>query len=163
MKKSDRITAPRLWMVLMRSHRALALLAEESIAKVGLCRTDFAALEALLHKGPLTISEIQDKVLLASASMTAAVDRLEKLGLVVRKASPRDRRARVLELTAEGKRLAASCFEKHAKDLEALMSALSEKEREQAYRSLKKLGLLAAKKLDEQETKSRRSTARVTK
>jgi MarR family transcriptional regulator, 2-MHQ and catechol-resistance regulon repressor len=163
MKKSDRITAPRLWMVLMRSHRALALLAEESIAKVGLCRTDFAALEALLHKGPLTISEIQDKVLLASGSMTAAVDRLEKLGLVVRKASPRDRRARVLELTAEGKRLAASCFEKHAKDLEALMSALSEKEKEQAYRSLKKLGLLAAKKLDEQETKFRRSTARATK
>jgi MarR family 2-MHQ and catechol resistance regulon transcriptional repressor len=150
-------------MVVMRSHRALALLAEESIAKVGLCRADFAALEALLHKGPLTISEIQDKVLLASGSMTAAVDRLEKLGLVVRKTSPRDRRARVLELTAEGRRLAASCFEKHAKDLEALMSALSEKEKEQAYRSLKKLGLLAAKKLDEQETKFRRSKARATK
>jgi MarR family 2-MHQ and catechol resistance regulon transcriptional repressor len=31
-----------------------------------------------LHKGPLTITEIQGKVLLASASMTAAVDRLEK-------------------------------------------------------------------------------------
>ena len=147
----------------MRSQRALALLAEESIAKVGLCRTDFAALEALLHKGPLTISEIQDKVLLASGSMTAAVDRLEKLGLVVRKTSPRDRRARVLELTAEGRRLAASCFEKHAKDLEELMSALSEKEKEQAYRSLKKLGLLAAKRLDEQETKFKRSKARATK
>jgi hypothetical protein len=52
------------------------------------------------------------------------------------------------------------CFEKQAKDLEALMSALSEKEKEQAYRSLKKLGLLGAKKLDEQETKFRRSTAR---
>jgi MarR family 2-MHQ and catechol resistance regulon transcriptional repressor len=147
----------------MRSHRALARLAEKSIAKVGLCRTDFAALEALLHKGPLTISEIQDKVLLASGSMTAAVDRLEKLGLVVRKTSPRDRRARVLELTPEGKRLAASCFEKHAKDLEELMSALSKKEKEQAYRSFKTLGLLAAKKLDEQETKFRRSTARATK
>ena len=81
-------------------------------------------------------------MLLASDSMTAAVDRLEKLGLVVRKASPRDRRARVLELTAEGRRLAASCFEKHAKDLEALMSALSEKEKEQAYRSLNKRGPL---------------------
>jgi MarR family 2-MHQ and catechol resistance regulon transcriptional repressor len=115
--------------------------------------TDFAALEALLHKGPLTISEIQDKVLLASGSMTAAVDRLENLGLVVRKASPSDRRARVVELTPQGKRLAASCFEKHAKDLEALMSVLSEKEREQLYGLVKKLGLLAARKLDEQETK----------
>ncbi len=151
--KSDRITAPRLWLVIMRSHRALTLLAEESITKAGLCLTDFAALEALLHKGPLTISEIQNKVLLASGSMTAAVDRLERLGLVVRKTSPRDRRARVLELTGEGKRLAASCYEKHAKDLEELMSTLSQKEKEQAYQSLKKLGLLAANKLGVQETK----------
>jgi MarR family 2-MHQ and catechol resistance regulon transcriptional repressor len=138
----------------MRSHRALSLLAAASIAKAGLGLTDFAALEALLHKGPLTISEIQDKVLLASGSMTAAVDRLENLGLVVRKASPSDRRARVVELTPQGRRLAAACFEKHAKDLETLMSVLSEKEREQLYGLVKKLGLLAARKLDEQETKN---------
>jgi MarR family 2-MHQ and catechol resistance regulon transcriptional repressor len=150
-KKRDRITAPRLWLVIAKSYRALSRLAERSIANTGLCLTDFAALEALLHKGPLTISGIQDKVRLASGSMTAAVDRLEKLGLIVRKSSPRDRRERVVELTAQGKRLAASCFERHAKDLEALMLVLSEKEMEQLYRSLKKLGLLAAKKLEEQE------------
>jgi MarR family 2-MHQ and catechol resistance regulon transcriptional repressor len=162
LKKSDRITAPRLWLVIAKSYRALSLLAERSIANTGLCLTDFAALEALLHKGPLTISEIQDKVRLASGSMTAAVDRLEKLRLVVRKASPRDRRARVVELTAQGKRLAASCFERHAKDLEALMSGLSEKEKEQVYRLLKKLGLLAAGKLEEQETKVKNSKERTT-
>jgi len=150
MKKSSVITAPRLWLVIAKSYRALSLLAERSIANTGLCLTDFVALEALLHKGPLTISEIQDKFRLASGSMTAAVDRLEKLGLVVRKSSPTDRRARVVHLTAEGKRLAVSCFERHAKDLEALMSALSEKEMEQLYESLKKLGLLAVQKLEEQ-------------
>jgi MarR family transcriptional regulator, 2-MHQ and catechol-resistance regulon repressor len=150
-KNSDRITAPRLWLVIAKSYRALSLVAERSVANTGLCLTDFAALEALLHKGPLTISEIQDKVRLASGSMTAAVDRLEKLELVVRKSSPSDRRVRVVELTAQGKRLAASCFERHAKDLEALMSVLSEREMEQLYGSLKKLGLLAAEKLDQQE------------
>jgi MarR family 2-MHQ and catechol resistance regulon transcriptional repressor len=66
--------------MITKSHRALSLLAERSIANTGLCLTDFAALEALLHKGPLTIWQIQEKVLLASGSMTAAVDRLEKLG-----------------------------------------------------------------------------------
>ncbi len=125
MTKSNAITAPRLGLVIAKRYRALSLLAEQSIANTGLCLTDFVALEALLHKGPLTISEIQDNVRLASGSMTAAVDRLEKLGLVVRKSSPSDRRARVIELTAQGKRLAASCFERRAKDLEALMSALS--------------------------------------
>ena len=41
------------------------ILAERSIADSGLCLSDFAVLEALLHQGPLTISEIQAKVLLA--------------------------------------------------------------------------------------------------
>jgi len=151
------ITAPRLWLVIAKSYRVLSLLAEQSIANTGLCLTDFVALEALLHKGPLTISEIQDKVRLASGSMTAAVDRLERLGLVVRTSSPSDRRARVIELTVQGKRLATSCFERHAKDLEALMSVLSEREVEQLYGSLKKLGLLAAEKLDQQGAKVKSS------
>src|SRR3979409_1004559 len=128
LNKSDRITAPQLWLVIMKTHRALTLLAEKSITNTGLCLTDFAALEALLHKGPLTISEIQDKVRLASGSMTAAVDRLEKTGWSGRVSSPSDRRARVVHLTAKGERLAASSFERHAKDLETLMSVLSERE-----------------------------------
>jgi MarR family transcriptional regulator, 2-MHQ and catechol-resistance regulon repressor len=143
-----RITAPQLWLVITRSHHALRILAEQSITNAGLCLTDFAALEALLHKGPLTISQIQEKVLLASGSMTAAIDRLEKRGLVVRKFTPSDRRARVVELTQEGKRVAAEYFEKHARDLEALMSALSAEEKRQVYASLKKLGLLAEQKLN---------------
>jgi len=163
MTKSDAITAPRLWLVIAKSYRTLSLLAEESIANTGLCLTDFVALEALLHKGPLTISEIQDKVRLASGSMTAAVDRLQKLGLVVRKSSPSDRRARVVELTAQGRLLATSCFERHAHDLEALMSALSQEEKKQLYRSLKKLGILAAEKLNHQEAKVDRSRKHVRK
>ena len=132
---------------MVRSHHALRLLAEQSIASGGLCLTDFAALETLLHKGPLSISEIQDKVLLASGSMTAAIDRLEERGLVVRKSTSKDRRARIVELTREGKQVAATFFEKHARDLEALMSVLSAKEKEQMYESLKKLGLHAAQQL----------------
>jgi len=148
MKKHSDITASRVWLVMMKSYRALSLLAERSIANTGLCLTDFAALEALLHKGPLTISEIQEKVRLASGSMTAAVDRLEKLGLIVRKASPSDRRSRIVELTTEGKRLAASSFEQHARDIDALMSPLSKAEMEQLYASLKKVGLLSAEELE---------------
>src|ERR1700681_2272560 len=128
MKESVKISASRLAIVLARCWRAVSQVAEESVREAGMCLTDFVALEALLHKGPLTITEIQDKVRLASGSMTAAVDRLERLGLVVRTSSPSDRRARVVELTVQGKRLAASSFEKHAKDPEALMSGLSQKD-----------------------------------
>jgi len=82
---------------------------------------------------------------------------------VVRKSSPSDRRARVVELTAQGRLLATSCFERHAHDLEALMSALSQEEKKQLYGSLKKLGILAAEKLNHQEAKVNRSRKQVRK
>ena len=110
----------------------------------GLCLSDFAALEALLHKGPLTISEIQAKVPLASGSMTAAVDRIEKKGFIIRKTTPEDRRARVLELTPAGKRVVESAFKKHAQDLEAVMSVLTDEEKRRMYALVRKLGLFAA-------------------
>ena len=85
--------------------------------------------------------------------MTAAIDRLEKRELVVRKSTSSDRRARIVELTQEGKRVAAEYFEKHARDLEALMSVLSTKEKRQVYRSLKKVGLTAAQELTKRESR----------
>ena len=80
MVATKEVNAAKLWIVLARCHRVLAISVERSIAGLGLCLSDFMVLEALLHKGPLTISEIQAKVLLASGSMTAAVDRVEADG-----------------------------------------------------------------------------------
>src|SRR5690349_23558086 len=119
MKKNAAIDAPRLWLVLARCYRAVSHVAEQSIADAGLCLTDFAALEALLHKGPLTITEIQGKVPLAIGSMTAAVDRLEEKGLIVRTPASDDRRAKVLKLTPEGRRVVEIAFSRHAAELES--------------------------------------------
>jgi len=96
MSAKARVEAPGLWLVLMRCHHALSKIAEQSIQESGLGLTDFVALEALLHKGPQTITEIQGRVLLASGSMTAAVDRLEEKGLIRRTSAPGDRRVKVL-------------------------------------------------------------------
>ena len=148
MSANVQLTAAKLWIVLARCHRALAVSAERSIADASLCLSDFMVLEALLHKGPLTITEIQAKVLLASGSMTAAVDRVEQMGLVVRKTTEKDRRARVLELTPKGRRLIERAFQKHARHLEDLMSVLSAAEKRELYMGLKKLGRFVAVTLD---------------
>jgi MarR family 2-MHQ and catechol resistance regulon transcriptional repressor len=144
MSAADRIQAPRLWIVLARCYHAVSQIAERSVAQAGLGLSDFAALEALLHKGPLTITQIQAKVLLASGSMTAAIDRLEQKGLIVRKSTPSDRRAKLLELTPEGRRLVGGAFQRHASEVEAAMAVLSQPEKRQLYGLLKKLGLHAA-------------------
>ena len=144
MNASSRVDAPGLWIVLMRCHHALSKIAERSIEDSGLGLTDFVALEALLHKGPQTITEIQNRVLLASGSMTAAVDRLEKKGLIKRGPAPNDRRAKVLRLTPEGRRVVESAFSRHAAELESAMAVLNLSEKRQLYALLKKLGLFAA-------------------
>ena len=144
MSASAPVEAPRLWIVLSRCHRAVSQIAERSVAEAGLGLSDFAALEALLHKGPLTITEIQAKVLLASGSMTAAVDRLERKGLVTRRATASDRRAKVLELTSQGRRVVEAAFRRHAAELEAAMATLNGTEKRQLCGLLKKLGLFAA-------------------
>lgn len=144
MSANARVDAPRLWLVLMRCHRALSKIAERSIQETGLGLTDFAALEALLHKGPQTITEIQSRVLLASGSMTAAVDRLEKRGLLRRTSAPGDRRVKVLKLTPEGKRIAETAYGRHATELESAMTVLNPAEKLELRATLKKLGLFAA-------------------
>ena len=82
--------------------------------------------------------------------MTAAVDRLERKGLVVRTATPKDRRAKVLELTREGRRVVDTAFRSHAAELERAMAVLKAGEKQQLYESLKKLGLFASAKGSEE-------------
>jgi len=147
--KDTPIDAPGLWLVLMRCHRALSHVAELSIRNSDLGLTDFAVLEALLHKGPLTIGEIQSRVPLALGSMTATVDRLEERKLIRRTPSPDDRRARVLKLTPRGKAAVEEAFRRHAADLESAMAVLTSSEKRELRSLLKKLGIFAAARRSE--------------
>src|ERR1700730_14653038 len=74
-----------VFLVLWKAASAVRSYAEEGISELERCGSDFAVLEALLHKGPLPVNEIGKKVLLTSGSITVAVDRLETKGLVERR------------------------------------------------------------------------------
>ena len=143
MDDADQTTGAKLWVVLARAYSSLAGYVERCIAAQGLCLSDFMVLEVLLHKGPMTISGIGEKVLLANASMTSAIDRLTERGLVVRKNSEQDRRIRIVELTREGRKLISSLYRQHERDIEAVMDGLSDTERNLLRRGLKKIGLAA--------------------
>ncbi len=148
------------WLLLWKSTRAVESYAHKSIQNLGLGLSDFAVLEALLHKGPLLVSALGTKVLLTSGSITTAVDRLENQGLVERHDDPSDRRARVVHLTAKGQKLISKAFEQHSDDIDDLMGVLSGNEREQLAYLLRKLGKNAAQlavspKRDKSKTKTR--------
>jgi MarR family 2-MHQ and catechol resistance regulon transcriptional repressor len=137
---TESATGPKLWVVMARAHGSLASYIEACIAKEGLCLSDFMVLEVLLHKGPMTISEIGEKVLLANASMTSAVDRLERRSFVFRKNSDSDRRVRIVDLTDQGRAFISDLFARHVLDIEAVTNVLTAREQFQLRSLLKKLG-----------------------
>ena len=139
-----------VFLVLWKSAHAVESYAEKSITDLEMCGSDFAVLEALLHKGPLPVNEIGKKILLTSGSITVAVDRLEKRELVERRAHGTDRRARIVHLTKEGRKLITRAYAQHAADLEQLASAsLTTTERATLISLLKKIGYKAAAQSEE--------------
>ena len=139
-----------VFLVLWKASRAAQAYAEKSISELEMCGSDFAVLEALLHKGPLPINEIGKKVLLTSGSITVAVDRLETKGFVERRAHGTDRRARIVHLTKDGRKVITRAYADHAADMERLASAsLTRTERKTLIGLLKKIGYKAAGTLEQ--------------
>ncbi len=136
-----------LWLVLWKAYESLRAHAERHIRSLGIGFSEFAALEVLLHKGPTPVNGIGEAVHLTSGSITTAIDRLERKGLVTRCDHPSDRRARLVRLTAEGHTLIEDAFREHQAAMTQATAGLSADERRQAIQLLKKLGLHAAEQI----------------
>jgi MarR family transcriptional regulator, 2-MHQ and catechol-resistance regulon repressor len=118
----------------------MRLRSEESRKTLGLGDSDFRVLEVLLHKGPLPVNVIGEKVELTTGSITTAVDRMEVKWLVVRKNHPEDRRVRIVELTSKGRRLIEKAYAQHEVDMERAMKHFSREDRTALIDLLKQLG-----------------------
>lgn len=136
--------ALKLYVVLMRAASAAMDRVNPHTNFHGLTFTEFLILEALYHKGPLLLGDVQKKIRLSSGGVTYTVDRLAEKGLVERRECESDRRARYAALTAKGEALIAKVFPGHADLIEQTMSVLSAREQDQAIALLRTLGLSAA-------------------
>jgi MarR family 2-MHQ and catechol resistance regulon transcriptional repressor len=141
MQRNQDTSGVHIWLVLGKAFRALATRAGESLNLGGssLGDSEFRVLEVLLHKGTLPVNAIGPKVWLTPGSISVAVDRLEKKALVKRK-NTKDRRVRLVELTAKGRDLISKTFREHAAAMEEPARVLSIEERLMLLRLLKKLG-----------------------
>ena len=133
-------TGSHIRLLLWKAGRAIERIDRASIDDTGLHLSDFAIMEALLHKGPLPINTIGDKVLLTSGSMTAAVNRLASKGFVMKIQDPADGRCWYVHLTKQGAMVIKKAYARHARNLETVAEVLTEKERNELARLLKKIG-----------------------
>ena len=136
-------TGPHIRLILWKAAKAVEKADKASISQTGLGLSDFSIMEALLHKGPLPINQIGEKVLLTSGSMTAAINRLEKDGLVIRVRDQSDGRSFHVHLTNTGRKVIKTAYRHHRLNLNRIVEVLTDDEKKELVRLLKKLGLHA--------------------
>lgn len=99
---------------LMRAHQ-LALSRVEAVLKplgITFARYEVLMLLEFSQRGTLPMSVIGSRLQVHATSVTNAVDRLERAGLVRRLPHPRDRRATLVEITGAGRDLAAEATDR---------------------------------------------------
>jgi len=90
----------------------------------------FTALAVIDGAGePLTPSQVSDRVLVASATMTATLDLLERRGWIRRIPNPADRRSVLIEITPEGRATADQLLPGIRAIERSILSALTPGER----------------------------------
>jgi DNA-binding MarR family transcriptional regulator len=107
--------------------RQFMAFSEGAAAKQGLTAQQHQALLAVraAHADTATIGFVADRLILKPHSATGLVDRLEKLGLLVRRHSTVDRRQALLELTAKAETILAELSATHREEIRRLRPLLT--------------------------------------
>ncbi|MDO4281509.1 MAG: MarR family transcriptional regulator [Peptococcaceae bacterium] len=129
--------------IVIGAHRlvnALDLATGALVRRYGLTLGQFAVLEALYHKGEMTVGEVRDKILSSSGTIPMIVKNLEKQGLITRRVNEADRRSAILSLTDEGRALIAEVYPQNEALLLEMLSVYSEAEQAALANLLKKFG-----------------------
>ncbi|SDR01831.1 MarR family transcriptional regulator, 2-MHQ and catechol-resistance regulon repressor [Virgibacillus subterraneus] len=134
------------FVVLMRASKSVEERIKKDIKSYGVSITEFTILEALYHKGDLTVNQICDAVLINSGSMTYVIDKLQQRGLLERITSEEDRRVIHVRITNQGKKLMDDIFPQHEKVIEKVFEDVSPEELESVIDILKRIGLESVKK-----------------
>jgi MarR family transcriptional regulator, 2-MHQ and catechol-resistance regulon repressor len=128
------------WLIMLKAHQSMSRYILPALGEDGLGDSDFRVLEVLLHKGPMPVNAIGPKVDLNPGSVSVAVDRLYKKGLVSRVESAHDRRVRTVSLTEKGREMFVPLFRRHTALIRRVFEGLSPDELQQLEFMLKKIG-----------------------
>jgi len=122
-----------------RANQAIQKQSAVTFKEGGLTTAQFAVLEALYHKGTLTIQEIINSILSTGGNMTVVICNLEKEKLIERHVNPEDRRSSLIEITQKGKKIIEEIFPDHLQSLKEEFKVLTTEEKQVLITILKKL------------------------
>jgi len=143
--QADKADIAQIFNNLRRVFQALNEQSKQAEKLTGLTGPQLWVMVTVLREGPLRVLALAEKLYLHPATVVGILNRLEAKGLVVRKRTPKDRRAVEIELTPEGARIALSAPEVPQGRLASGLASCSRGELQGLCRSLEQLvGILDA-------------------
>lgn len=118
----------RLRRTIVRAEQALSEIDRANLPE-GLCESDLAILERLARKGARPVNGLAGQVGLTSGSMTSAVQRLLRRGLVETRRDLKDKRVVWVSVTREAEEIVDRFSKQRGEALEQVFRKWSERER----------------------------------
>lgn len=116
--------------------------------KYGLTSAQFAVLEALYHKGDLSVGEVQDKILSTSGTIPVIVKNLEKEGFLEKRNDDKDKRRFILHITQKGRELMDIVYPENEEIIISMMNIWNKEEQEEILKYMRKFGGVEDEKND---------------
>lgn len=131
-------TQLKLFIGMSRALNKINHASNKVFKKYDLTTGQFAVLEALYHKGDLSVGEVQKRILSTSGTIPVIVRNLEKAGLLQRLQDCKDKRKYILHITDEGTKLMEQVYPENEAIIIAMMDAWSEDEQKEILNYMKK-------------------------
>ncbi len=128
--------AERAFRQLIRNYGLVERIMQPYFARFGVSGAQWGVLRNL-HRAEqeglsgLRLTDLSRRMLIRPPSVTGIADRLEKVGLIVRRASETDGRSKHVALTEKGRHLVEQVLTVHPTQIARVMSGLTAEEQEQ--------------------------------
>jgi len=146
--KRNEVRALDAYIKLSRASGTIDAQLAANLARLGVTTGQLGVMEALMHLGPLTQTELGRKLLRSGGNVTTVIDNLERRGLVERQRNLDDRRVVTVTLAGTGRELIEQIFPDHARAVAQAMATLTVAEQEELGRLCRKLGRGVAREHD---------------
>ena len=142
------MTELKIFIGMSRALNKINRATKKVYTKYGLTSAQFAVLEALYHKGDLSVGEVQDKILSTSGTIPVIVKNLEKEGFLEKRNDDKDKRRFILHITQKGRELMDIVYPENEEIIISMMNIWNKEEQEEILKYMKKFGGVEDEKND---------------
>ena len=127
-----------LQIILQKAVKSINNKIGKDFREKGITVSQFSVLDVLYTKGEMRVCELIEKALSTTGNITVVIKNMEQKGWLYKKTCPTDKRAFLVGLTDEGKKLFETLLPEHRNEIKNTYSILSSEEKQELIRILRK-------------------------